>query len=169
MCKKSQIYVWLIVQLNLYVLKLQNNSFNTLDNGDVKLVRDRIYPCINISKIIVEIQEFLRIENILSSTGESMVAVDDLLIEYNIVIFIFSTNSQFLSLVNTVYVNDTCIYCTTYFCQIFTIYGFYNNPNIPLVFCLLPLKCGKDYKFVFQNIKCLYSNLNWVFTNWNIF
>lgn len=146
--------------------EITKNSFDTLDYGDVKLIRDRMYPCRNIQKNIpknvVEVQEFLQAENIISSKGESMVAVND--IENNIVIFTCTTNLQFLSLVKTIYVDGTFTYCTKFFCQLFTIHGFYNNHYIPLIFCLLPSKCGEVYEYVFRNIKRLCSNLNLEFS-----
>lgn len=143
--------------------EITKNNFDTLDYGDVKLIRDRMYPCrqTNIPKNIVEVQEFLVSNNMLSSKGESMIAVND--IEKNIVIFTCTTNLQFLSLVNTIYVDGTFTYCTKFFCQLFTIHGFYNNHYIPLVFCLLPSKCCDVYEYVFENIKRLCSNLNFEF------
>jgi hypothetical protein len=117
----------------------------------------------NIPKNIVEVQEFLLSKNMLSSKGESMIAVND--IEKNIVIFMCTTNLQFLSLVNTIYVDGTFtkFYIYTIFCQIFTIHGFFNNHYIPLVFCLLPSKCSEVYEYIFENIKRLCSNLNFEF------
>jgi len=97
----------------------------------------------------------------LSSKGESMIAVND--IEKNIVIFTCTTNLQFLSLVNTIYVDGTFTYCTKFFCQLFMIHGFYNNHYIPLVFCLLLSKRCDVYEYVFENIKRLCSNLNFEF------
>jgi len=97
----------------------------------------------------------------LSSKGESMIAVND--IEKNIVIFTCTTNLQFLSLVNTIYVDGTFTYCTKFFCQLFMIHGFYNNHYIPLVFCLLLSKCCDVYEYVFENIMRLCSNLNFEF------
>lgn len=44
LCKKNP-KTSLIVQLKLYILKLQKNSFNTLDYVDVILIRNRMYPC----------------------------------------------------------------------------------------------------------------------------
>lgn len=58
------------------------NNFNTLDYMDVKLIRDRMYPCSNmhknIPKIISEVKEFVLLENILLSKGESIVTVNNI-------------------------------------------------------------------------------------------
>lgn len=76
----------------------------------------------NITKNIVEVQEFLRSENILSSKGESIVAVNENIIN----IFTCTKNMQFLSLMNSIYVDATFnTYCKQLFCRLFTIHGFY--------------------------------------------
>jgi len=115
----------------------------------------------NIPKNIVEVQEFFVSNNMLSSKGKSMISVND--IEKKYFNFYCTTNLQFLSLVNTIYVDGTFTYCTTCFCQLFTIHGFYYNHYILLVFCLLPSKCCDVYEYVFENIKRLCSNLNFEF------
>lgn len=60
---------------------------------------DRKYTCRNIQRNfpqnVVEVQEFLQIENILSTKGQSKLAVSD--IENNVVIFTCNTIFQFLS------------------------------------------------------------------------
>lgn len=68
-----------------------------------------------------------------------MVTVND--IENNIVIFTYTTNVSFLSLINTIYVDGTFTYHTQFVFQLFTIYGILNNHCIPLVYCLLLSKC----------------------------
>jgi hypothetical protein len=73
--------------------EITNNSFDTLDYIDVKLIRGRMYPCrnihTNIPKNIIEVQEFSLSNNMLSSKGESMIAVND--IQKNIIIFTCTT------------------------------------------------------------------------------
>jgi len=68
------------------------------------------------------------------------------------VMFTCKRNLEFLSKIKTVYVDSTFEYCTTFFCQLFTVHGLFNNYYVPLVYYLLKDKQTITYSEAFKAI-----------------
>ena len=73
--------------------------------------------------------------------------------EKGILIFATSENLQILANLETYYMDGTFDVCPVLFVQLFTIHGFVNEKQIPLVYALLPNKKTETYITIFRILR----------------
>lgn len=143
---------------------LQENLPSTFTATDVVLVRNYIYNARrkfipSLPKNIYEVHEAATKLDIKTSKGENFLFVNS--VNEKIIVFSCETNVRMAATTNRIYLDGTFNYCTQYFCQLFTIHGFFNGHYIPLFFCLLPSKQTHCYFKLFSLIEneCLKYNV----------
>ena len=137
----------------------------TLTTYDLTLIRNNIHHARSstIPKLpdnLPDLHNVLLNENIQTNRDENFLLVNDN--ENNIIIFSTITNLNFLSEVDTIFVDGTFKSCPKLFTQFFTVHGLKNNNYIPLVFFLLPNKNIDTYIKAFSHLKSefLKNNIN---------
>ena len=130
--------------------KQHSTQTTKLHNLEIQLYhnwRSRLSP---LPKMRTEI----RVEGdwIKTLTGENVLLRDD---GDSNKILIFGTQENLLKLseLNTIYVDSTFSTCPSLFCQLFTINGFVDGQQFPLVYGFLPTKSQADYNRFFIIVK----------------
>jgi hypothetical protein len=130
-----------IPTLTTYDLTLIHNNIHHARSSTIPKLRNNLPDLHNI----------LLNENIQTNRDEHFLLVNDN--EYIIIIFSKITNLNFLSEVDTIFVDETFKNCPKLFTQFFTVHGLKNNNYIPLVFFLLPNKNIDTHIKAFSHLK----------------
>lgn len=165
---------------------------STLTRKDVKLIsdsisRERTRHLPKLPKSIPEVHEYIDSTKPMTVKGERFIVANDPL--DNIIIFSCDTNLNFMCDSQTLYVDGTFKYCTTFFHRLVIIHAHLNGVFVPVVFCLLPNENKETYTAIWEILhekcrslnKCLqprtlvidfqlstYSNAKDIFPNINI-
>nr|CAI5823598.1 unnamed protein product [Callosobruchus analis] len=126
---------------------VQDNLPSTITTCDVAYVRRNMYNArrkmqLALPKNIEETFDILEDTSIETNTGEPFIMFNDKTDQ--IVVFSCKSNIEFLGKVTRIYLDGTFSYCPKFFCQFFTVQGYYNGHYIPLVFSLLPNKLAQN-------------------------
>jgi len=147
--------------------EIKNNDIDTLTRYDCTLIKKNIHNARknilpNIPQSYDEVHKVLNDLNIKTNRQENFLLINDN--QYNIVIFCTVENLNFLSNMNTFYVDGTFKSCPKIFMQMFTIHTIHNNHYIPLIFCLLPNKQKEIYTQTFRMLcnECEKLNLKFL-------
>ncbi|KAE9538197.1 hypothetical protein AGLY_006169, partial [Aphis glycines] len=111
-----------------------------LTRKDTKLIRDSIFRERTRQKrhpkSIAEVHEYIDNTKPMTVKGECFIVANDPL--DNIIIFSCDTNLNFMCDSQTLYVDGTFKYSTTFFHRLLIIHAHRNGVFVPVVFCLLP-------------------------------
>ena len=113
---------------------------------------------------------FFLCRSAISITGEwaKTLSGDPFLLRANgnadkMLVFGTSENLGKLADLDTIYVDETFCYFPSLYCQLFTINGFINGQQFPLVYYFLPAKSRADYNRFFTIVKEEMQNLGLIF------
>uniref|UniRef100_A0A6P7HI98 Uncharacterized protein LOC114349161 n=1 Tax=Diabrotica virgifera virgifera TaxID=50390 RepID=A0A6P7HI98_DIAVI len=104
-----------------------------------------------------ETHDILKTFPVKINKNEDFLMVND--IENQIIMFSYSSNLEFLTDLDTIYIDGTFEYCPKFFKQMFSIHGLKEDHYIPLAFFLLPNKQKHTYtlalKYLIEQVeKC---------------
>jgi len=177
----------------LIKLEIAANSVaakSSLTRKDTKLIRDSISrerKRQKRPKSIAEVHEYIDNTKPMTIKGECFIVANDPF--DNIIIFSCDTNLNFMCDSQTLYVDGTFKYCTTFFHRLIIIHAHRNGVFVPVVFCLLPNENKEIFTAIWEILlekcrslnKCLqprtlvidfqtsiYSNVKDIFPNINI-
>lgn len=141
--------------------ELQNDLPATIKTTDVALIRRNLYNARRkllppLPTSVEETFDILVNMNIQTSKGENFLLFKDRTDQ--IMVFSCQTNIEFIGRVKRIYLDGTFNYCPQFFCQFFTIHGYYNGHYIPLIFSLLPNKRSETYQKLFNIVKAICIN-----------